>query len=306
VARQGAPVVVEAPVYGRIGGTLDDYPDLPRFWNIFPWPWGHVQLRYDACRLHGSDGLELFSRLDQDDRQAIDLNLHNNGYDWDAGMPVFAMAPGVVVSLDLQPGAVRQPGSEGRPVWHPDREREFGAVLIDHGSTASAYLHMETVLVKPGDRVTTETQLGTIGHRHPTEAMANHLHVAWYRVVRRPVATDRGFDAILELRSQPCRFIERPFSLAVGGASDQRGALTLTMPPGSVQELSLQASFMGGVELAAPPWLRTVLVVSSDPERVRVDRDKEHVRLVAGRTTGAVAVEIVFSGRSFPLTVLVQ
>lgn len=75
-----------------------------------------------------------------------------------AGAPVVATTDGTVVLAE------------------PDLYYTGGTVIIDHGlGLTAAYLHMQTVLVKPGQRVMQGEQIGTVG----ATGRATGAHLDW-------------------------------------------------------------------------------------------------------------------------------
>ena len=113
--------------------------------------------------------------IDADDTFAWDANLTANA---DAGEPVYAVAPGKVVS---QYGETAPGGGD------------FNAVLVEHCLTGacdcqampsecwwSRYLRMDSVQVVENQQVDTATILGFVSNMGPGEGAEEHLHFAFY------------------------------------------------------------------------------------------------------------------------------
>ncbi len=104
------------------------------------------------------------------DTYAWDTNLNCPSHDSDDGMPVYAVADGVVETS--YGGSLNTDGTNGQ-------------VLIKHGSSGSywwsGYLHMENKAVSNGDGVSKGQKIGEISNvSGTTTGAANHLHFVVY------------------------------------------------------------------------------------------------------------------------------
>lgn len=114
---------------------------------------------------------------------AINYESHP-GYDYFAvsGTPIFAAASGSVVSANG--GCVPKGLRAGCAAW--------GAIGVDHGNGyISQYLHLDRVIVSPGDAVTAGQQIGFSGAKGLPPDQA-HLH---FEVLRRRSGFDNNYDA---------------------------------------------------------------------------------------------------------------
>ena len=86
------------------------------------------------------------------------------------GTPVYATAPGVIMSAD--------PNSGTLIIWHyrTEEERELGFRKAKGKRLQTAYLHLDTILINAGE-VDQGTQVGTVGNRGHSDG--SHLH---YRI----------------------------------------------------------------------------------------------------------------------------
>lgn len=300
------PTLLPAPVFGRVSATYNDFPPLKTRWIINPWSPGHIACRYEAgtLRHHGCE--EVFSSLHLDDREAIDLELGDSSDDWDAGMPVVAMAPGRFMTYD-QPGDadIILPGDYSINAFDHIRRHDFGAVLIDHGGFASAYLHMKDVAVQPGDAIEAGQLLGRIGDVHP-EISPNHLHTAWYKVIRRPVLRDDGtLDAVLEMITQPCRFWPRPFRLEMQQDDGSWSAEpTLHLRKGQPRALAIRTDLPGLPSPLPATWIR--------PGQLATKNLADHAHVLINGMTMVPTIEsagmdlmLRFSGEAFVIHVVI-
>ncbi len=77
----------------------------------------------------------------------------------------------------------------------PDLYYEGGTVFLDHGDgLVSVFMHMSSVDVKPGDRVSAGERLGASGNTGRTTGPHLHWAVKW----RNPNSSDRGRDFYID------------------------------------------------------------------------------------------------------------
>ena len=154
------PIQVLSPVAGPLGivTTIEDCQSL---YDEGKW----------CFNQHGHNDPDLYPNGPRgvggsDDSKAWDINLDSPIFDYDNGMPVFAVADGTVA--ENYAGCTNAGGSAGQ-------------VLIEHGINGqtywSGYLHLSDIQVSAGQDVTTDTIIGYISD---TGIDNNHLHFVVY------------------------------------------------------------------------------------------------------------------------------
>jgi murein DD-endopeptidase MepM/ murein hydrolase activator NlpD len=185
--------------------------DAPKRWELSAvYPDGLRETRqldiapraYDIQKIDGlpekmvTPPKEVLDRITAENKEIAVARQHNtpetwfaNGFAW----PATGRISGVYGSQRILNGKPRRPhygvdvaAPEGTPITapaegivrlaHPDMYYTGGTVILDHGhGVTSAFLHLKSVTVKVGDRVTQGDQIGTLG----ATGRATGPHLDW-------------------------------------------------------------------------------------------------------------------------------